>query len=104
MHVQEFRRTGGFAYNAALKLCTILLYAEGYKAERNLQHYRTIQTLFSHFLSLPDYIDALRQRPALNDFLSIFQMRPLFSESETRWPLQFARDDIWMYGGCFLGC
>ena len=28
----------GIAYNAALKLCTILLYAEGYRAERNLQH------------------------------------------------------------------
>ncbi len=26
----------GIAYNAALKLCTILLYAEGYKAERSL--------------------------------------------------------------------
>jgi len=35
----------GIAYNAALKLCTILLYAEGYKTERNLQHYRTIQAL-----------------------------------------------------------
>ena len=35
----------GIAYNAALKLCTILLYAEGYKAERNLQHYRAIQAL-----------------------------------------------------------
>ena len=35
----------GIAYNAALKLCTILLYAEGYKAERTLQHYRTIQSL-----------------------------------------------------------
>jgi hypothetical protein len=35
----------GIAYNAALKLCTILLYTEGYKAERNLQHYRTIQAL-----------------------------------------------------------
>ena len=35
----------GIAYNAALKLCTILLYAEGYKAESNLQHYRTIQAL-----------------------------------------------------------
>ncbi len=35
----------GIAYNAALKLCTILLYAEGYRAERNLQHYRTIQAL-----------------------------------------------------------
>jgi len=35
----------GVAYNAALKLCTILLYAEGFKAERTLQHYRTIQAL-----------------------------------------------------------
>ncbi len=35
----------GIAYNAALKLCTILLYAEGYRAEKNLQHYRTIQAL-----------------------------------------------------------
>ena len=35
----------GIAYNAALKLCTIILYAEGFKAERTLQHYRTIQAL-----------------------------------------------------------
>ncbi|MBC8384116.1 MAG: hypothetical protein H8E57_01195 [Candidatus Cloacimonetes bacterium] len=35
----------GIAYNAALKLCTILLYTEGYKPERNLQHFRTIQAL-----------------------------------------------------------
>ncbi len=33
----------GIAYNAAIKLCTILLYAEGFRAEKNLQHYRTIQ-------------------------------------------------------------
>ena len=33
----------GIAYNAALKLCTILLYAEGYRPEKNLQHFRTIQ-------------------------------------------------------------
>ena len=35
----------GIAYNAALKLCTILLYASGYKPERALQHYRAIQSL-----------------------------------------------------------
>ncbi len=35
----------GIAYNAALKLCTILLYLEGYRPERNLAHYRTIQAL-----------------------------------------------------------
>ena len=33
----------GIAYNAALKLCTIVLYAEGYKAEKNQAHYRTLQ-------------------------------------------------------------
>ena len=35
----------GIAYNAALKLCTILLYAKGYRPERALAHYRTIQAL-----------------------------------------------------------
>lgn len=35
----------GIAYNAALKLCMILLYAEGYRPEKTLQHYRTIQSL-----------------------------------------------------------
>ena len=35
----------GIAYNAALKLCTIMLYAEGYKPEKTLQHYRTLQSL-----------------------------------------------------------
>ena len=28
----------GIAYNAVLKLCTILLYTEGFKAEKSLQH------------------------------------------------------------------
>ena len=35
----------GIAYNAALKLCTILLYVEGYRPERMLAHYRTLQAL-----------------------------------------------------------
>ncbi len=35
----------GIAYNAALKLCTVLLYASGFKAEKNLQHFRTIAAL-----------------------------------------------------------
>ncbi len=33
----------GIAYNAALKLCTILIYAEGYRPEKSLAHYRTLQ-------------------------------------------------------------
>jgi len=35
----------GITYNAALKLCTILLHASGYRAEKTLQHYRTIAGL-----------------------------------------------------------
>ncbi len=35
----------GIAYNAALKLCTILLYAEGFRPEKNLAHFRTLQAL-----------------------------------------------------------
>jgi hypothetical protein len=35
----------GIAYNAALKLCTVLLYAEGWRPEKNLAHYRTIQAM-----------------------------------------------------------
>jgi len=35
----------GIAYNAALKLCTVILYAEGYKPENTQAHYRTIMAL-----------------------------------------------------------
>jgi hypothetical protein len=56
----------GIAYNAALKLCTILLYAEGYRAARTLQHYRTFQAL-PLILGLrhrhdANYLDACRKK------------------------------------------
>lgn len=35
----------GIAYNAGLKLCTVLLYAVGFRPEKSLAHYRTIQSL-----------------------------------------------------------
>ena len=35
----------GIAYNAALKLCTILLVSAGYRPDKNLAHYRTLQAL-----------------------------------------------------------
>jgi hypothetical protein len=35
----------GIAYNAVLKLCSILLRAEGFRAGHGLQHYRTIQAM-----------------------------------------------------------
>jgi hypothetical protein len=47
----------GIAYNAALKLCTILRHAFGWRPERLLQHYRTIQ-------ALPLVLGASRRRDA----------------------------------------
>ncbi|MDD3544655.1 MAG: hypothetical protein PHG96_04760 [Kiritimatiellae bacterium] len=35
----------GIAYNAALKLCTILLRTEGYRPSHGLQHYRAIMAM-----------------------------------------------------------
>jgi len=35
----------GIVYNAALKLCRILLSAEGYRPSHELQHYRTLAAL-----------------------------------------------------------
>jgi hypothetical protein len=54
----------GIAYNAALKLCMILLYASGYRPEKTLQHYRTLQALplilGSERKADVDYLDACR--------------------------------------------
>jgi uncharacterized protein (UPF0332 family) len=56
----------GIAYNAALKLCTILLYAEGYRPEKALQHYRAIQSLplvlGSHHEPDAKYLDTCRNK------------------------------------------
>ena len=54
----------GIAYNAALKLCTILLHASGYRPEKTLQHYRTITALplilGDNYKDAADYLDACR--------------------------------------------
>ena len=56
----------GIAYNAALKLCTILLFAEGYRPERALAHYRTLQALplilGSDRSGDADYLDSCRTK------------------------------------------
>lgn len=56
----------GIAYNAALKLCTILLHGSGYRPEKNLAHYRTLQALplilGSKHNSNADYLDACRKK------------------------------------------
>jgi len=56
----------GIAYNAALKLCTVLLYAEGFRPAQNLAHYRTLQAL-SPILGAKrkvdvDYLDTCRTK------------------------------------------
>jgi uncharacterized protein (UPF0332 family) len=54
------------AYNAALKLCTILLYAKGYRTGSNGHHYYTIQSLplilGDEFKDSADYLDACRKK------------------------------------------
>jgi hypothetical protein len=54
----------GIAYNAALKLCTILIYVSGYRPEKALQHYRTLQALplilGPNRRADADYLDACR--------------------------------------------
>jgi hypothetical protein len=60
------------AYNAALKLATILLYAEGYRPDRNLQHYRTIHAIplilgIEHQESA-EYLDACRKKRNTSDY------------------------------------
>lgn len=56
----------GIAYNATLKLCTILLYAEGYRPTQNLAHYRTLQALplilGAERKPDADYLDACRTK------------------------------------------
>ncbi|OGK11385.1 MAG: hypothetical protein A2W80_07555 [Candidatus Riflebacteria bacterium GWC2_50_8] len=54
----------GIAYNAALKLCTILLYVSGYRPDRQLAHYRTLQSLAlilgENWRRDVDYLDSCR--------------------------------------------
>ena len=56
----------GIAYNAALKLCTILLHASGYRPEKTLQHYRTLQALplilGAEWKHEADYLETCRRK------------------------------------------
>ena len=54
----------GIAYNAALKLCTMLLYDAGYMPEKTLAHFRTLHslqfTLGADRKGDAEYLDACR--------------------------------------------
>lgn len=56
----------GIAYNAALKLCTILLHASGYRPEKTLQHYRSIaalpEILGQEWQAETDYLETCRRK------------------------------------------
>lgn len=56
----------GIAYNAALKLCTVMLYAAGYRPETTLAHYRTLMaiefTIGVHRQDDAIYLDACRAK------------------------------------------
>ena len=56
----------GIAYNAALKLCTMMLYDAGYMPEKTLAHYRTLlsieYTLGADRKSDATYLDACRMK------------------------------------------
>ncbi len=62
----------GIAYNAAFKLCTILLHASGYRPEKNLQHYRTIAALplvlGDRWKDEADYLDTCRRKRNIAEY------------------------------------
>lgn len=62
----------GIAYNAAQKLCIILLYAEGFRPEKTLQHYRAIQALplilGSHREKDAKYLDTCRNKRNITEY------------------------------------
>ncbi len=70
----------GIAYNAALKLCTILLYAEGYRPEKTLAHYRTLQALplilGTERQDDADYLDTCRSKRNTAEYDSAGHISP----------------------------
>ncbi len=82
----------GIAYNAALKLCTILLYASGYRAERNLQHYRTLQALplvlGAEKKSDAEYLDKCRAKRNTVEYEYVGAV----TEAETKELISFVKD------------
>jgi len=62
----------GIAYNAALKLCTILLHTSGYRSEKTLQHYRTItalpEILGAQWQDDADYLDTCRRKRNIAEY------------------------------------
>jgi len=79
----------GIGYNAALKLCTILLAAEGYRPERTPQHYRTIlampEILGKEFQEDTQYLDTCRKKRNIAEY----HQTGVVSETETEELLKY---------------
>ena len=79
------------AYNAALQLCSILLNAEGWRPERNLAHYRTLQSLpiilGSDWQNDADYLETCRSKRNKTEYDAIGQV----TETEAKELADFAK-------------
>ncbi len=68
----------GIAYNAVLKLCTVLLYCEGFRPEKSLAHYRTLQALplilGAERKDDADYLDQCRTKRNITEYDSVGQI------------------------------
>lgn len=95
----------GIAYNAALKLCTVLLHASGFRAERNLQHYRTIQAL-SLIMGKDrqvdaDYLDACRVKRNQAEYDRIGVVSKTEAEELIRFVQDFREEVLqWLQKNC----
>ena len=82
----------GISYNAVLKLCTILLYAEGWRPEKSLAHYRTLQALplilGKERQNDADYLDTCRSKRNIAEYDAAGQV----SAKEAKELATFARE------------
>ena len=82
----------GIAYNGALKLCTILLHASGYRSEKTLQHYRAI-TAMPMILGAEreddaDYLDRCRRKRNIAEY----DRTDVVTENDAQELIEFTRD------------
>ena len=82
----------GIVYNAALKLCTILLRAEGYRPAHSLQHYRTLMAMPLIFGDKrredANYLDSCRKKRNIVEYDYVGGA----SEKDAKELLQFASE------------
>jgi|SRR6185312_425824 len=82
----------GIAYNAALKLCTILLHSSGFRPEKNLAHYRTLQALplilGNQFSADADYLEVCRKKRNQTEY----DFAGTISEDEARELISFCSE------------